>query len=263
MSDGDWRAQPAEGAAPAARAELVGQFWRLVNGLTGYFAVLAAEELGVFGVLADAGPSTTEAVAEQCGAGAARLRAVLAGNVAAGTLRCHDGMFELTELAATHLVRGLPGYLGPLLRHSPGPFENWPVLAATVCGAAPPRDVGQEAGSFLVELVQATYPVQLSVARAVVDQLDNGGDLPAATRVLDLGAGAAPWSIAVLERLPGATAVVNDIPAVVPLAEHELVTRALRSRVELAPGSYFDVGLPAGAFDLVALGHVCRAEGDA
>jgi SAM-dependent methyltransferase len=259
-----------------ADEDLMGRFWNLVNGLAGYFAVLAADELGIFGALAESGPARAEELAVRCCAVPSRLRAVLEGNVAVGALECRAGVFSLSALASTHLVPGEPGYLGPLLRYSPGPVENWPVLAATVRGAAPPRDVGKgkDVGvhddatteGYLACLARATFPVQLAVARAVVDRLcDEGrlglGERPS-VRVLDLGAGAAPWAVAVLERLATARAVVNDLPSVLPLASSELSKRGLLERAELRAGSYFDVPLPSGDCDLVVLGHVCRAEGD-
>lgn len=244
---------------------LLGQFWGLISGLTGYFAVLAADDLGVFAALAAAGPAGVDELAERCGAVPARLRAVLGGNVAAGTLECRDGAFSLAPLAAAHLVPGQPGYLGQLLRYSPGPFENWPALAATARGATPPTAVGASGGDgFLASLVRATFPVQLAVARSVVGGLCDTQRLVPGTRphVLELGAGAAPWSVAVLERLEDARTVVNDLPDVLPLALDELNGRGLGDRLEALPGSYFDIALRKEHFQLVVLGHVCRAEGD-
>ncbi|HVX22674.1 MAG TPA: methyltransferase [Acidimicrobiales bacterium] len=238
----------------------IARFWGLVNGFTGYFAVLAAEDVGVFTALAD-GPLEADQVAERCGADPARLLTVLGGNVAAGTLERGPDGFALTPVAATHLVAGRPGYLGALLRHSPGPFENWPHLADTVRGAAPRRDVGRESGEFLSELVQATFPVQLAVARAAVGSV-LAGRLPSAPRVLELGAGAAPWSVAVLEHDGSAEAVVNDLPAVVPLARRALDDAGTADRATFLEGDYWQVPLPADRFDLAVLAHVCRAEGD-
>jgi len=238
----------------------IAQFWGLVNGFTGYFSVLAAEELGVFTVLDD-GPAEVDQIAERCGVDPTRLLVVLGGNVAAGTVERRADGFALTPLSAAHLVRGRPGYLGALLRHSPGPFENWPHLADTVRGASPPRDVGNEAGEFLAELVQATFPVQLAVARAAVGSV-LAGRLPPGARVLELGAGAAPWSVAVLEHDRSAEAAVNDLPAVVPLAHRALGDAGVVDRATFVDGDYWQVDLPADHFDLVVLGHVCRAEGD-
>jgi SAM-dependent methyltransferase len=251
---------PAGGGPPAAGPPTVGRFWGVVHGLTAYFSVLAADELGVFTCLAT-GPADAATVAARCGADPARMLALLGGNVAAGALDCRDGRFSLAPLAADHLVAGAPGYLGALLRHSPGPLENWAALASTVRGAPPPRDVGREDGGFLAELVAATFPLQLAVARAVV-----GGWVadraPQGARLLELGAGAAPWAVALLEARPGATALVNDLPGVLPVAERTLAAHGVVERATLLPGSYWEVVVPEGAFDLAVLAHVCRAEGD-
>jgi SAM-dependent methyltransferase len=239
----------------------IARFWGLVNGFTGYFAVLAAERLGVFTVLAD-GPADADEIARRCGAHPERMRILLGGNVAAGTLALGPDGYALTDVTATHLVAGRPGYLGALLAHSPGPFENWPHLADTVRGAPPPRDVGrEEGGGFLAELVQATFPVQLAVARSAVagvlaERLGSG------TRVLELGAGAGPWSLAVLEHDPRAEALLNDLPGVLPLARRSVEEAGAGGRATFLPGDYWQVDLPAAHFDLVVLAHVCRAEGD-
>lgn len=255
------------GSDPAAhqtgseeRGELLARFWRLVNGLPTYFAVLAADELGVFEALAE-GPAGAAALAERCGADPARLTGLLVGNVAAGTLEADGEDFTLTALSAAHLVPSRQGYLGPLLRQSPGPFENWPSLASTVAGADPPCEVTREPGTYLRSLVEATFPLQLAVARAVVAR-ELSGRLPEAASVVELGAGCAPWAIAVLESLPRARAFVNDLPGVIPTGARELAARGLADRVTFAEGSYWSVDLPQADADLVVLGHVCRAEGD-
>jgi SAM-dependent methyltransferase len=231
-----------------------------VNGFTAYFSVRAADELGVFTLLSER-PAGVDEIAGRCGADPRRLLHLLGANVAAGTLeRTADG-FALSPLAAAHLVPGSPGYLGALVRHSPGPVENWPHLAETVRGSPPPRDVGGEGGAFFVELAEATFPAQSAAARAAIGSLLEGR-LPAAPRVLELGAGAGPWVLAILEAYPEGRAVVNDLDGVIQLAERRLQERGLASRAELLPGDYWKVDLPAHAFDLVVLAHVCRAEGD-
>ena len=239
---------------PASPARL----WQLVNGFTAYFAVRAADELGVFAALAE-GPADPATLAERCGADPGRLSVLCGGNIAAGTLELGPGGYALTDFAAAFLVPGRASYLGALLRRSPGPFENWLALADTVRGAPPPRDVGGEAGEFFTELVEATFPAQLAAARASVASL-LGDELPATVRLLDLGAGGAPWSIAVLEARPAAVAVVNDLPAVLEVARRRLAEAGLSGRSELLAGDYWSLEPPA-PFDLVVLGHVCRAEG--
>jgi hypothetical protein len=173
----------------------------LVNGFTTYFSVRAADDLGVFSALSD-GPAGVDEIADRCGADPERLLHLLGANVAAGTLeRAGDG-FGLSTLAQAHLLPGSLGYLGALVRHSPGPLENWPHLPETVRGSAPPRELGGDGAAFFAALAEATFPAQSAAARAAIPSLLKGR-LPAAPRVLELGAGAGPWVGALLEAYPG------------------------------------------------------------
>ncbi|HEY6378661.1 MAG TPA: methyltransferase, partial [Candidatus Dormibacteraeota bacterium] len=67
-----------------------------------------------------------------------------------------------------------------------------------------------------------------------------------------------------LEAMPQATAVVNDLPAVIGETRASIERHGLSSaRVAFAAGDYRDIALPAGAFDLAVLANVVRSEGDA
>jgi SAM-dependent methyltransferase len=239
---------------------LTARIWALVNGFTAYFSVRAADELGVFPALSE-GPVGVNEIANRCNADPTRLLHLLGANVAAGTLERVDGGFALSELAQTHLLPGSTGYLGALIRQSPGPLENWPHLPETVRGSAPPHEVGSDGATFFAALAEATFPAQSAAARATIGSLLKGR-LPAAPRMLELGAGAGPWVLALLEAYPEGRAVVNDLDGVIQLAERRLQEHGLTSRAELLPGDYWNVDLPSRAFDLVVLAHVCRAEGD-
>jgi ubiquinone/menaquinone biosynthesis C-methylase UbiE len=81
-------------------------------------------------------------------------------------------------------------------------------------------------------------------------------------RVLDLGAGRAPWSIAILEQSAGSTAVVNELPSMMAGAQHMCEQRGLDDRMTMLPGDFHTVELEPSSFDVVVLGHVCRTEGD-
>ena len=82
-----------------------------------------------------------------------------------------------------------------------------------------------------------------------------------AARVLDLGAGGAPWSIAVLAACPFGSAVINDYSGVLEVAKRKTAEFKVADRCEWRPGDYFEIEIERESFDLVVLGHVCRAEG--
>jgi ubiquinone/menaquinone biosynthesis C-methylase UbiE len=82
--------------------------------------------------------------------------------------------------------------------------------------------------------------------------------LPAAARVLDAGAGAAPWSLAVAAGDPACLVTAVDLPAVVP-ATRRAVTDAGRERqFRFLAGDLFDVELGRGAYDLAVAGNLCH-----
>src|SRR3546814_19371861 len=103
-----------------------------------------------------------------------------------------DGQrFTLSATSAAQLSPERPGYLGELLRLSPGLVDNWPALADVVRGAEPPHPVDDEDEVFHAPLARATFGLQRSVAAAVVDSLGlvDRPDL----RIADLGAGGGAW----------------------------------------------------------------------
>lgn len=73
-------------------------------------------------------------------------------------------------------------------------------------------------------------------------------------RVLDLGAGAAPWSIAILRREPTARLTALDLPEVTPVARRAVVEAGLADRTTVVEGDLRTCALPST--DLVVLAHV-------
>src|ERR1043165_6221456 len=73
---------------------------------------------GVFDLL-DSGPRTLEEVARETGASQRGLQAVLNALAGLGVLTRDSGQrFGLSPDAAAFLVKGKPGYLGGLIRHT-------------------------------------------------------------------------------------------------------------------------------------------------
>jgi SAM-dependent methyltransferase len=235
----------------AAQVADPGAIWRVINGATAYFVAVAGVRLGVFDALAD-GPLAVTAVAARCDAPVERVGLLCDALAGIGLLGRDGDAYRNTVESDTFLVAERPRSMRELLLFSPGPIENWPVLAATVRGATPPHVVG---GDFYRDLVRATFPTQYAAACAV------RAELGTVTSVLDLGAGAAPWAIALLEAGPDARAVLNDLDDVIDITRESVAAHGLEERCSFVAGDYFDVALDAGAFDVVVLAHVLRAEG--
>jgi len=169
-------------------------------------------------------------------------------------------VYTLTETAERYLCTDGPASMAALVRVAPGPHANWTDLAATIRHGRVGHPIEDDPAAFYGPLVTATFPTQLRAASRLGAMV--GWSRRPGLRVLDVGAGRAPWAIALLQQSAGATAVVNDLPGVVDLAAETIAAHGLTDRVELRSGDFHDAAMEAGAFDVVVLGHVCRTEGD-
>ncbi len=247
--------RPFEDPTPPSAAPV----WAAIEGLARYHVLVAALELDVFDGLVRTGPAGVEALAAELGVSAPHLGSLLDGVVALGLLDQVDDVYELNDTARRYLVGDGPASMAGLVAVAPGPAANWPGLADTVRTGRPARPIEEDAAAFYVPLVEGTFATMLRCATRA-DRKVRYSATPA-VRVLDLGAGGAPWSIAVLRACRGGTAVVNDLPGVLDVAARRLAEHAVADRAELRPGDFHAVAVEPGAHDLVVLGHVCRTEG--
>jgi ubiquinone/menaquinone biosynthesis C-methylase UbiE len=237
-----------------------GPVWNVIQGVGSYWMLVAAIEVGVFDALERRGPSDAAGLADDLAVSAAHLGHLCDAMVSFGFLDQIDDVYELTETAERYLCTNGPASMVGLVRVAPGPLANWERLAETVRTGVVAEPVDDTPAEFYGPLVRATFPTQFRAATRLGLRL--GWRRRPGLRVLDLGAGCAPWAIALLEQSPESTAVVNDLPGVVELAERTVAERGLSERVRFLSGDFHDIDLEPGAFDVVVLGHVCRTEGD-
>ena len=213
----------------------------------------------MFDALRATGPTEAAPLAERLGVSAPHLQSLLDSVVALGLLDQIRGRYELNDTARRYLVSDGPATMAGLIPVAPGPHENWTRLADTIRHGRPATPIDDDPAAFYVPLVEGTFTtIHRTAMRADLKIRYSALDAP---RVLDLGAGGAPWAIAVLAACPDATAVVNDLPGVIGVAERKLAEHGVADRAELRPGDFHDVVIEDGAYDLVVLGHVCRTEG--
>lgn len=234
--------------------------WAAIEGYGRFHVLVAALELGVFETLDEMGPATGEEVATELDVSPSHLTTLLEGVVALGLLEHRGGRFSLGDAARRYLLRSSPASMADLVPVSPGPLDNWRHLATTVRTGRPAEPIDDDPAAFYVPLVEATFAtIHRCAVRADLQLRYTALDAP---RVLDLGAGGAPWSVAVLVAVPDATAVVNDLPGVVDVAGRRLAEHGVADRAEIRAGDYLDLDVEPGHFDLVVLGHVLRAESE-
>ena len=236
-----------------------GPVWSIIQAGNTYWMLVAAIDLGLFDALEDLGKQTSEGLAHHLQVSASHLQHLLDSMVTLGFLDQLNDVYELNETAERYLCRNGAASMASLVRVSPGPLENWINLAETIRSGEVGTPVEDDMAGFYGPLVQATFPTQHRVASRV--GLHLGWQRIPNLHILDLGAGCAPWAIAVLERSLKSTAVVNELPELIGLAETMIEERGLSTRTQFRAGNFHDIPLEPEAFDLVALGHVCRSEG--
>jgi SAM-dependent methyltransferase len=234
--------------------------WAAIEGLARYHVLLAAIELGVFDAVRDAGSVEAGELAEQLGVSPPHLASLLDGVVALGLLDKVGERYSANDTTRRYLVSDGPACMAQLVQVAPGPKYNWTPLADTVRRGRPATPIEDDPAAFYVPLVEGTFTTMWRTATRLdrIVRYAMGGASP---RVLDLGAGGAPWAIAVLTACPDGHAVVNDLDRVLDVARRTAAEHGVADRCEFRPGDYFEVDIEPGGYDLVVLGHVCRVEG--
>jgi len=234
--------------------------WAIIQGFGSYWSLVAAIDLGVFDELQRAGPSPAATLAGQLGVSRKHLRHLLDALVTFGFLDKVSDVYALTETAERYLCTDGAASMAALVAVAPGPHDNWTGLADTIRNGWVRTPIEDDAAAFYGPLVTATFATQLRAASRLGAAL--GWSRRPGLRILDLGAGRAPWAIAALTQSAGSTAVINDLPGVAELAADTLADNDLSARCEIRSGNFHEIEIEAGQYDLVVLGHVCRTEGE-
>ena len=249
--------------------------WAVIEGLGRYHVLLAALELGLFEALNDAeaasgtGIATGASVADSgltAGELAARLNlpelhleALLDSVVALGLLDRVVERFRLNDAARRYLLVDSAASMAALIPVAPGPHENWTRLAATVRSGRPATPIDDDPAAFYVPLVEGTFTTMWRCAtRADLKMRYSALGSP---RILDLGAGGAPWSIAMLQACATGRATINDLDGVIEVARRKTAEHGVADRCEFRSGDFHTIDVEDGAYDIVVLGHICRTEG--
>ncbi|MDQ4020152.1 MAG: class I SAM-dependent methyltransferase [Actinomycetota bacterium] len=225
---------------PAPTAEDPGQqLYRLGEVLQVASAFDAAARLGILDHLEQT-PACADEVAQHCATAPAATHLLLDALDALGLLRRgHDGRYATTAAAAwfTTLAAG------------------WSRLDQVVRTGQPLVPADTPAGA--AELYPEVVPV---LSRLFAPAVQRAAELLAPVRgeVLDVGAGAAPWSIALAAADPTAQVTALDLPEVLRTTRRTVEAAGLGTRFEFRAGDMFTAELPQAAYDVIILGNVCH-----
>jgi precorrin-6B methylase 2 len=215
-----------------------------VRGFQPACIIAAAAELDVFTAL-DEMPATAADLAGKMQADPHAMGVLLDALAALGLLTKQGDRYAVPSEVAQLLTGGSPASLLPAIRHQANCLRRWAQLARVVQTGGPAertpsiRGEAADCESFIGAMNNFTE----SIAPQVVGRL-----MPLQfQRMLDIGGASGTWTIAFLLAVPDATAVLFDLPEVVPQARERLTRSGLADRVTLVAGDYNVDPMPGGA----------------
>jgi ubiquinone/menaquinone biosynthesis C-methylase UbiE len=201
-------------------------------------AIAAAQQVGLLAEL-QSGPASIEKLANACGTDLRNTGILLDGLEAMGLVSLSDGTVcaELPDLATLGMLATNSGLLAEAVRTGRAPLECNDRSGAEQVYPGTVSYLGALFGGAAREVAELLGPVE---------------------RVLDMGAGAAPWSLAIAERNPTCRVTALDLDAVIPTTREAVAASGCADRFTYSPGDIFQISLPDNAYDLVLLGNVCH-----
>ncbi|HEY3380846.1 MAG TPA: methyltransferase [Vicinamibacterales bacterium] len=216
--------------------------------------LLTAFDLGLFTVLNDEARTSVE-TAEALETDPRATDRLMNALVGLGLLAKDHDRFSNSPLALAYLVKGKPGYMAGL-GHTSHLWDTWGHLTQVV-RAGHPEDLpptNDRGNDWLRPFIAAMHWRATQNAGEIIDLLD----LTGVSRVLDVGGGSGAYAMAFARARRGISAVVFDLPNVLPLTRTYIQEEGLTAEVTTSTGDYLTA--PIGdRFDLVFLSAVIHS----
>jgi hypothetical protein len=222
--------------------------------------LFAASELDVFTNIS-LGHTTAEALASACGAQREPLRMVLEWCVADGTLTSDGTHYQNTPATAAYLVKGQPAYAANGLKYAQDLYPAWGGLTGLVRTGRPSIDPESILGDDK-EKTRAFIYAMHERARGLGSVLPAGVDFSGRRRLLDVGGGPGTYSMALVQKTPGLTSTVLDLPGVLAITREIVESHGYSDRISMLPGDYLTTAFGSG-FDAILLSGMMHREREA
>jgi SAM-dependent methyltransferase len=215
--------------------------------------ILTAAELDIFTLL-DEGPSTSSELARRINSNARATDRLLNSLVALDFLEKQVNYFSLSAkgrfLSSRHPQTILPSAL-----YFSGLWQSWSQLTSVVKTGEPVKRVEAEMDEARIKTFIGAMDV---VGRKLSIQLAEAFDASRFKRFLDIGGASGTYTVAFLRKHPQMTAVLFDLPPVIPIARERMEAEGLTNRVDLAAGDYNKDAIPSGC-DLALLSAIIHS----
>jgi hypothetical protein len=219
--------------------------------------VLAADELDVFGILAERAATVAE-MQQRLAIPMRSALALLGGLAAGGFLIKHDARFHLTDVARTYLLKSSEFYWVPMLNGVRVADSTRTLLDALHTENLGPDDRTTrrwEHGEMSLEDAQASNHRFHSHSMPAAVGLARNNDFNDVHRLLDVAGGSGCYSIQLALRHPHLRCTVADLPAVVADTRQYIERYGCADRVDTLGFNMFDDAWPSG-YDAILFSNV-------
>jgi SAM-dependent methyltransferase len=217
---------------------------QLARGYQAACVLAAAADLDLFTCLGEK-PLGVREVAGALSCESRAVTIVLDALVALELLEKGDGRYSVPPGLLPLLAQRGPGSILAMARHQANCLRRWAQLTQVArTGRPPERQAGPDGWEADTRsFIGAMHDISAPVAREVIRGLE-----PLAFHLLlDVGGASGTWTAAFLAACPGSSAILFDLPEVIPLAKSRVAEVGMGDRVRLAAGDFLKDPLPAGA----------------
>ncbi len=230
----------AGGSAPGRRRLSAEQLLFIQEAIAAAAAISAADRLGVLAQL-ERGTADPTTIARECAIGQRGARGLLGALSSLGFAEAADhGCYRASQ---------------PDMAEIRAMVSHWDGLADVIRGER--RELAAEAPAA----AEVTYQKMVgwlgvwfaAAAEKAAERLAAPG-----LRVLDAGAGAAPWSLALAARADDVRVTAVDLPAVIETTREAVAAAGREAAFDYLPGDLFRAELQRSEYDLVIAGNLCH-----
>lgn len=243
----------AAGPTPDAIMQLGMGFW-------GSKTLLSAVEMGLFSLLASAGPLPGDALREQLGLHVRGARDFFDALVALGMLQRDDDGYSNAPATEIFLDRAKPSYVGGILEMAGTRlYPYWGNLTEGL-RTGTPQNEAKTGGNFfdvlyadpdkLREFLKAMTGISAGAAHALAASFP----WERYTSVIDVGCSEGCVSVQVARSHEHLSGGGFDLPVVGPIFDDYVAAAGLSDRLRFHPGDFFSDPLPSA--DVLIMGHI-------
>ncbi len=178
--------------------------------------------------------------------------------VALGLATKKNNTYENTELGRRFFDRESQVFIGEFVQSMKAlVHENLADMAAIIKNG-PPEDSQteswQDESRWERSVAHLATGQRAGMAALYADLVEELQEFKSINKILDLGGGPGLIGAEILRRLPGATGVLLDLPAVIRLAEKEIEKEGMADRISCLAGDYNEIDF-GGDYDLIWASH--------